>query len=82
MSGDIEAACQLVQDALWRHIEVAEHDQRMKPQVGSLINQIIRLAGLGGILGGDEGLGALLPHLFQDLVQALVVETGDVGGLG
>jgi hypothetical protein len=79
MSGDIEAASQLVKDALRRHIEVAKHDQRMKPQVCRLINQIIRLTGMGGVFGGNEGFCAFLTHFFQNLIQPFVMKAGDIG---
>ncbi len=46
-------------------------------QVGNLVHRLLVVLRLGG----NDDLGALLPHLLQNLVQALLKEVGGVGPL-
>ena len=57
---------------------VLEHQHHyMVSQVCDLIDGFLLILGLGG----DDHLGALLAHLFQNLIQALLKEIGSVGAL-
>ena len=49
--------------------------------IGQIRDLIDRLAPILG-LGGDDDLGALLAHLFEDLVEPLVEQIAGVGALG
>lgn len=62
--------------------QCCKHDQTMEPQIGGFVDDIAAVTADGGIFGGDDGFDRLFAHLLQNLVQPLVVETGDVGGVG
>ena len=65
---------QLAVDVLHRnaHLDHEHHD--VVGQISDLVNGFFFVV----VLGGDDDLGALLAHLFQDLVQALLEEIGGV----
>jgi len=80
--GQAEATVQFIQHSLWVLPQLGEHDQAMEPQVGGLVDDIAAVAAELRILGGDDGLDGLFAEFFQNLVQALVVQAGDVGAVG
>ncbi|MNN88515.1 hypothetical protein D3C81_2062110 [compost metagenome] len=51
----------------------------MEPQIGGLVDDIAVISAVGGILGSNDGLDRLFAELFQNLVQAFVVQAGHVG---
>ena len=62
--------------------ECREHDQRVKPEVGSFANQFVAVAAERSILGCKNSLDRLFANLFKNLVQALVIQAGDLGAVG
>ena len=58
------------------HLDHQNHD--MIGEVGNLVNGFRTVAALAG----DDDLGALFAHLFQDLVGPLLEQIAGVGALG
>jgi ketosteroid isomerase-like protein len=54
----------------------------MEPQVSGFVDDIAAIAADGGVLGGDDGFDRLFADLFQNLVQTLVIEAGDLSTVG
>ena len=57
--------------------QLEHEDHHVVGQVGNLIDGLLPVLRLAG----DDDLGGLLPHLFQDFVQSLVKKVGGVGPL-
>lgn len=68
---------QLVPDLLQADAQLEHEDHHMVGQVGDLVDGLLLVLGLAG----DDDFGGLLPHLFEDLVDALLKEVGGVGPL-
>src|SRR5690554_1509009 len=77
----MKTSCQLCKYIAGLCALVTEHHQGVKPQISGFVNQFTLVATGLGILGGENGFGALLAHLFQNLVQPLVMQTGHIGRL-
>jgi len=61
---------QFGQHVRWLEAEVRQQDHRVEPQVGHLVDDLLRSA----VLAGHHGLGGFLAHLLEDGVGALVEE--------
>ena len=59
-----------------------KHHHAVKPQVRGLIDDITAITADGGILGSDDGFDRFFTDLFQNLVQTLVVQAGDIRTVG
>ena len=76
--GDDVAAGQLRADVLHGDALLRHEHQSVVAEIRDLVDGLCPVLGLGG----DDDLGALLAHLFQDLVQALLEEVGGIAALG
>ena len=59
-----------------------EHHQRMKPEVGHLIDQGLSVAAFSDVLRRQDDLGRLFADFLQDLVQSLYIQGGDIRAVG
>ena len=71
-----------VEDIGMVEVKVREHHHGMKPEIGHLVHQRCRVAVLCGILGSQNHLGGFFTDFFEDFVQALSVQRGDVRAFG
>src|SRR6185369_6525 len=62
------AALQLGDYVGRREPVMGQRDHRVKPQVGHLVDQLLRVAALLRILGGHDNFRGLLADLFQERV--------------
>ena len=58
--------------------KVRKHHHGVKPQIGYLVHQGLRVAALRNIFGRQDHLGRFFTDFFEDLVQALSVQCGDI----
>ena len=59
-------------------VKVREHHHGVKPEIGYLVHQGPRVPALGSILGRQDHLGGFFTDFFEDFVEALSVQCGDV----
>src|SRR5689334_3975227 len=82
VSGETETTVQFIEYSLWMLPQLGEHDHAVEPQIGGFVDHIAAVAADGGVLGGNDGLDRLFADFFQNLVQALVVQAGDIRAVG
>ena len=75
---DDVARGELLRDVVERDAGLDHQDHDVIGEVGDLVDGLLFVLGLGG----DDDLGALLTHLFEDLVEALVEQIAGIGPLG
>ena len=73
----LTSVVQLLHDGFQGDVLVHHHHRQVVDEVRDLPHGVR----LDPVLGGDNGLAALLPHLLEDLVQALVQPLAGVGAL-
>ena len=65
---------------LFRSIQVTEHHQSVKPEIGGFMDKLmLRLLLPLTVLGGQDGLSGFFTHFFKYFVEALGVQAGYVG---
>ncbi len=72
MAGQAEALLQLCQNLVRTEPQMGQHDQRMKPQVGSFTDQRLGVSAGVGVTGGEQGFHRFLADLLSNLGHAAV----------
>ena len=78
MAGGADTTFQFIQYGLRMLPQLGQHDHAMEPQIGCFVDDIAAITADGGVLGSNDGLDRFFTDLFQNLVQALVVQAGNV----
>ena len=76
-AGYAETPLQLSQDIIRLQSRLRKHNQRVKPQVGGLVNDFGTLTGFSG----EHRFSRFLANLLENRVQSLGIQPRDVGAL-
>ena len=61
---------------------MGQRHQAVKPQIGHLAHQLVRVAAVVQVFGGHHHLGSLFTNFLQKRVGAFVQQTRHIAGVG